>query len=291
MSMASHAPPAGLPRKPSVMPVRMGEENFAIKSRFCRILLLMALILDSSVVSVLPPGLGELARRRSLHAAVGGGGGGTPLSGGGGLVHSRLILRGGANDFAQDKETMLRGGKRSRRADDQLDANYVESLHTAMARADAAKLMNLKSRPAQPGNAAKANDERDVDMKGGDSRADASDKVGWRYGVDGDLGDAQNAKGARAAGVGGGGASTEARNGERISENRSGVDRLREEAGDRCRDVGQVCRVQGSKNEGEDDDSLWLKKLRDTSEVVHATCFSSMYPFCMCRVCIDDSCG
>lgn len=107
-------------------------------------------VFDSSVIGLLPLPDCELARRACARDASG-----TTHSQCAGRASPRgcsrtahLCLRGGADDAAHDKEgALLRGGKRPRRPDGVLDANYVESLHSVMARADAAKLMHVRCIP------------------------------------------------------------------------------------------------------------------------------------------------
>ena len=107
-------------------------------------------VLDSSVIGLLPLPDCELARRACARDAPGT----VPAQCAGrapprGCSRTgRLCLRGGADDAAHDQEgALLRGGKRPRRPDGALDASYVESLHSAMARADAAKMMHVRCIP------------------------------------------------------------------------------------------------------------------------------------------------
>ena len=111
-------------------------------------LMVMMVIFDSSVIGLLPPDL-ELARRPCFRGHVCGAAPycGTKLS----RIHSRagrLCLRGGADDGGREKDTMrgpVRGSKRPRRPQDgPFDADYVETLHSSMARADAARLMHVR---------------------------------------------------------------------------------------------------------------------------------------------------
>ena len=104
------------------------------------LLLVLASILDACVIGLLPPDLELVRRGRGTEGAL--------YSGGGKMLllqtwTGSLCLRGGAQD------TVHPNGKRARRAaEGVLDAEHVESLHAAMARADAAKYMNPKVRPA-----------------------------------------------------------------------------------------------------------------------------------------------
>ena len=111
----------------------------------------MTLLDVVSVVGLLPPDW-ELARRACARGAAGPAparcAGRVPPRGC--AWAGRLCLRGGADEVAHDRDAIARGGKRLRRPDGALDASYVESLHSAMARADAAKLMHVRcSRPTR----------------------------------------------------------------------------------------------------------------------------------------------
>lgn len=143
------------------------------------LLLVLGMILDSSVIGLQRPAF-ERARRQ---ACAGRGSGGSALGGGGGSVNcgstmmhmqawaGRLCLRGGAEDMIHDKDPLMRGAKRPRRPDGTVDANYVESLHSAMARADATKYMNPKVRPSHPTQLARDVDGGDVVMRGVETSA------------------------------------------------------------------------------------------------------------------------
>ena len=112
-------------------------------------------ILDvASVVGLLPPDW-ELAHRACARGAAGTVPQAPVRCAGrvppwGCACAGRLCLRGGAEEVAHDKDAVARGGKRPRRPDGAPDASYIESLHSAMARADAAKKMHVRrARPTQ----------------------------------------------------------------------------------------------------------------------------------------------
>jgi len=107
-------------------------------------------------------------------------------------------------------------------------------------------------------------------MKGGDGRTDGADKCVGGHDKDSGVRDAfQNA--AKGVGAAGGASLQAPTERERNSENRQGIDSAREVAGDRHRDGGQDNADQAA-NDGAGDgdavDSPWLKKLRDTAEVL-----------------------
>jgi len=246
------------------------------------LLVVLGMVLDSRfyVIGLQRPELIRYsARRTHLKSASSDG---RTATGGGGAVYcgskmlpmqaraGRLCLRGGADDVLRDnQDPIARGAKRPRRPDGTADAYDVESLHSAMARADASKYLNPKVRPLHP--APSKDVHGDVVMRGVEIGAGG---MGGRVSVANGGGD-----------VGGGGG--EGRERERPSARDLGTrERVRGEVdgeGAREREGAGEERTANRGGAGEGDafteypagggaggvakaDSPWLKKLRDVSQ-------------------------